>query len=361
MTVLSCLLTPPGRGAIAVIHVAGAGAVRLVGKLFPAEIGPHPRPGILASGSEALDEVMVRTAPGFTGEETIEITCHGGRATVERLLSALETLGARRTEAAGLLERGIATGHLDRLRAEAWERLPAAATARAARVLRDQAEGALSSAVAAMRSPADARRLLGTAPLGLALASPRRVVIAGRPNAGKSTLFNALAGRDRVVVSDVPGTTRDPVRELVAIGGVPFELVDTAGVETPRDALEGRAMDRTRSALSDADLVVYLFDAAAGPQPDERDPPEGALAVRNKVDAGDRGPDRALPVSARTGTGLDALRRAILEAFRLPEVADGAPVVFTDRQVRLLEDAAGGRLEPAAAVRGLLQSPSTSA
>jgi tRNA modification GTPase len=141
---LSALLTPPGRGAIAVVHVAGEGSRALVGRLFGRELGEKPRVGRLVENGEVLDEVMVRMAAGFTGEETVEITCHGGTATVDRILGALEALGAGRVDAEGLLERGVRSGHLDRLRAEAWTLLPRAATELAARVLHDQAKGSLS-------------------------------------------------------------------------------------------------------------------------------------------------------------------------------------------------------------------------
>jgi tRNA modification GTPase len=343
---LAALLTPPGRGAIAVIHVCGDGAVSLVGSLFSGAIGDHPRVGRLRRDGETIDEVMVRQAAGFTGEETVEITCHGGNATVERVMASL---GVRRAGAAELLERGVETGHLDRIRAEAWSLLPGALTEFAARVLHDQAEGALSRAVAGFRTAADAERLRATAPLGIALASPRRVVLAGLPNSGKSTLFNALVEADRAIVSAEPGTTRDPVCERIAIEGVPIELVDTAGVEDPRDALEGMAIDRTRKALEAADLVLFLFDAEAGPRDQElllfkSLGPRRVIALANKSDAGSkRPPVESLPVSAMTGAGLDEIRRRILEVLGLrATVPEGAPVVFTSRQERLLARASDG-------------------
>jgi tRNA modification GTPase len=262
-------LTAPGRGAIAVIHVCGEGSRALVKRLFTREIGEKPAAGKLMQGSEVLDEVMVRLAPGFTGEETVEVTCHGGPAPVKRVMSALCAAGARRAEPEELLERGVETGHLDRPRAEAYGLLPGARTELAARMLLDQAEGALSRAVGALESPADAERLLRTCALGLALASPPRVVIAGSPNAGKSTLFNALLQADRALVSPEPGTTRDPVREVIAIEQVPVELVDTAGLEEPRDLLERLSIERTHRRLKEADVVLFLFDAEFGPRGEE--------------------------------------------------------------------------------------------
>jgi tRNA modification GTPase len=218
----------------------------------------------------------------------------------------------------------------------------------------DQAEGALSRAVAALSSKADAERLLATAPLGLALAVPRRVVLAGSPNAGKSTLFNALVGADRAITSAEPGTTRDPVRETIAIDQVPIELADTAGVEEPRDALEGEAIERTRKALEGADLALFVFDAEAGARGGELRLLESLAGRRvalvvNKIDAGSKKPLLdALPVSAKTGRGLEELRKKILKSLGVaPAYAAGSPVVFTRRQERLLKVAAAGALDDA--------------
>ncbi len=347
---LAALLTPPGRGALAVLHVCGEGARSLVSSLFGREIGDRPRHGMLRDDGEVLDEVMVRLAEGFTGEETVEISCHGGTATVERILAALEARGAARADAGALLERGVETGRLDRLRAEAWTLLPHAATELAAGVLHDQAEGALSRAVGAMASPRDAERLLETAAFGIALASPRRVVLAGSPNVGKSTLFNALLEQDRAIVSPVPGTTRDPVRELLAIDGVPVELVDTAGVDEPRDLLGRLSIERTREMLRRADAVLFLFDAVEGARGEEllfleRLAHRRVILLVNKADAGRKKPLlEALPVSAKTGAGLDEVRRRILRAIGVAaRPAEGAPVVFTARQERLLREVRSGR------------------
>ncbi|MFN3484688.1 MAG: ATP-dependent helicase C-terminal domain-containing protein [Planctomycetota bacterium] len=154
-------MTPPGRGAIAILHVAGPGARALVESLFGRPVSSRPRYGRLVENGEVLDEVMVRAVEGFTGEETIEISCHGGRATVERIFRALGAAGARRAAPEELLERGVHMKALDRIRAEAWRLLPRAGTELAARVLLDQAQGALSRAVKEARGTAEeAARLL---------------------------------------------------------------------------------------------------------------------------------------------------------------------------------------------------------
>lgn len=361
---LAALLSPAGKGALAVIHVCGDGAKALVARLTGGVIGPRPALARLSLEGEVLDEVMARETQGYTGEETVEITCHGGPAVVERIFRALDAAGALRTDEAGLLERGVETKHLDRIRAEAWSLLPRAATELAALVLHDQAQGALSKAVAALASVREAERLLAGAPLGRALASPRRVVLVGSPNVGKSTLFNALVREERALVSPQPGTTRDPVRERIAIEQVPIELVDTAGVEEPKDLIEEASQERTQRRLGDADLILFLFDAEAGARGPELRfleslAPRRVILVVNKIDAGRKKPLlEALPISAKTGQGLDELRRRILHALAVkPRHVEGQPVVFTERQERLLARAAAGRMELEAAKAELLLGP----
>ncbi|MHC4605473.1 MAG: GTPase [Planctomycetota bacterium] len=255
---------------------------------------------------------------------------------VGRVLGALRRAGAQTAEPGALLERA----RIDPIRKEAYGLLPHALTELAARVLLDQARGALSRAIR------EGRDVLATASLGIALAAPRRLVLAGRPNAGKSTLFNAVVASDRVLVSEEAGTTRDPVTETIAIEGVPFRLTDTAGVGEGRrlGLLETLSVARAREEIDAADLVLFLHDASAGAHPEEEEflgrIDRAVLRVAGKADLGGDAP--GLPVSAKTGEGLDALRAAILEALGIvPRWEPGAAVVFTQGQKEILKAGRG--------------------
>lgn len=286
-----CVLTPPGRGAIAVVAVVGEGVRARVEALMKRSLA---EPGRVYYGQLA-DEVLAHWTPrGFTGLETVEVSCHGGAGAVRAVLEALALPEIGWDAYVGL------AAHLDEIQKEAWRLLPYAATTLAAMVLMDQAQGALSRALAEGRD----------VPMwGRALVRPRRVVLTGRPNAGKSTTFNALVQAERALVYDEPGTTRDPVEELIAIEGVPLWLVDTAGVETPRDDIERQAIERARREIARADLVVvvqepsmkrYAFD---GPH----------VEFVNRRD------------------DVESLRRAILERLGIrPRYVPGGAVEFRD-------------------------------
>lgn len=294
------LLTPEGRGGIAVLRVWGEDARDRVQALFR---GRWPAPGKIAYGRFGeIDDGLVADFG-----DSIEVSVHGSPVVVERMI---ELLGDR--------ESPFVEG--DRVQREAFELLARAPTLLAARVLADQAMGAL------LRAIREGRSVLETARFGIALAeSPPVVALVGRPNVGKSTLFNALVRRERALVSPEPGTTRDPVRELISIEGIPIRLVDTAGLDEPRDFLDREAMARARREAERADLVIHVREADEAPQ---------GFSVVNKCDLrrGD-----GWNVSALRGDGLDDLRRSILSALELKTVPPpGAPVVFTRRQADLL-------------------------
>jgi len=357
---LAAILTPLAEGGIAIVHVVGPRAFDLTRQLFRPNRGDPPRPdsrklryGHIVDDGQVVDEVLVRLVPPAespAGQPLVEVSCHGGVLAVQRVLDGFVRRGARAVEPDVLLQGRDAS----RIRGEALRALLEAATPLAVDTLLDQLDGALERAVRDLppRHPArldDALAgLLATARLGQALWQPLRVALAGPTNAGKSTLFNALAREDRMIVSPAPGTTRDSVSAEVAIGGIPLWLTDTAGERQPGSVVERQAIERGRATAAEADLVILVLDASAPlPVPPARlaaADRRSRLVVLNKADLGlapwARGLADALAVSARSGEGLDRLCRRLVHALvGEARYQPRRPVVFTHRQADLLRQA----------------------
>lgn len=326
--------TPRGPGGIASVLVIGRNAHRAVRR---AGIRTCPEPAYTA----VLDGILAAPVPDPPWRiPTVELTCHGGAAAPRALMARL---GLRAGTMSEVLHLAVRRRLLEATRAEALDLLRSAPTGAAAAMLLRQSEGALARAVSGMTSPADAARLLRTARAGRALVEPPRVVLAGRPNAGKSTLFNALLGRDRALVADRPGTTRDPVEDLLVVGEFALRLVDTAGLMEAAAGADRGAVEMAREESLRSDLVVRVRDATVPEAP----VPSG-LRVAAKTDLPRaRAKPGEIGVSARKGRGLDRLRRALVSALGLA-LPRGA-CVFTARQQALLEEIAAGA--PLARVR----------
>jgi tRNA modification GTPase len=393
---VAALTTGPAPAAIGVIEVSGPGALAAAAACFrrvggacgpdsrPGELCPlAPRPapaapfppgafvlGTLHDDNRPLDEAfLVYRPPGesWTGEELVELQCHGGPVLLDAVLDALEKRGVRRGTAADLADRAVRNGKIDRIQAEALACLAKARTPLAARVFMDQFNGCLSQFLRdVLASPPGhiAEKLvplLATAPFGLALSRPPTVVLAGPPNAGKSSLFNASVGADRAIVHDAPGTTRDPVDDLIAPGGIPIRLVDTAGVVGGVCDPDSQAVDplplaaaaesATLRALASAAAILWVVDATQ-PVPETVRSLAASIKipsawVYNKMDLlqpGTRNPEPgttpAYYVSALTVHGVPELISALPILAGLGHVPPpGSPVVFTTRQRDALESA----------------------
>lgn len=364
-TLRATLLTPPGEGGISVIYLCGRGAAEFVsGRLAgPSGISRPVASGRLTYGflcdaqGHRLDEVIVAALDGAS----VEINCHGGAIPAMRIMKSLAAAGvAVDSGARAEQEAAEPSGGTGRLEAEAFAGLVGARTELAARVFAAQYGGALAralnAALAALEAhPPDARqareildRLSATAALGLALSRPRVIAIVGPANAGKSTLVNRLAGYERNIVADLPGTTRDAVHVEAAICGVPVVLVDTAGsgVEAPCDEIAAIARGMAEAAYEKSDLALVVIDASS-PAPREPAVTRGgkdAVVSANKCDLGARSETLAeavswgLPVvevSAATGQGIETLSAAILAALGIGgihgDIALGG-VIFSPRQ-----------------------------
>jgi len=371
------LVTPPGSGGIAVIDVRGRGAGELVaGILVPKSSAPKGRADIrgkleyrhVRDGESIVDEVIVRrVSRGAT--ETVEINCHGGVVAASEIVRLLVEAGAVECAPGPWAERAAADAGLDRIQAEAARLLPLAQTRLAVRVLCDQLNGALSRAVRGLDlgsgDALEALRLLaGSVAFGLALTRPRRLALVGEPNVGKSTLFNALVGHNRTIVSPVPGTTRDFVNEFIALGGYPLEVIDTAGLRTRGGVVEMKGVEATWGIVSDADIIAVVLDGTGRMTARAKELvgtllPKNPLLVLNKCDlpirmnaSGLSSGGEVCSTSGLTGSGLPELECAILR--RLPDREQwpaGSPVVFTQEQCagvnRAADDLAAGRIESA--------------
>jgi tRNA modification GTPase len=341
---------------------------------------PAPRYATYRAFRDARGEVIDRgltlffPAPhSYTAEAVLELQGHGGPVVLQAVLAACLDAGARLAEPGEFTRRAFLEGRLDLAQAEAVADLIDAASREAARSAMRSLSGEFSAAVDQLRAGlvelralteamldfpeeevellhrADAQAKLARVRSGLeeVLARSRQgallrrgvhVVLAGAPNVGKSSLLNRLAGEERAIVTPVPGTTRDALREPVQIGGVPLTLVDTAGLRASGDQIERLGMQRTRREIAAADLVLVVAEATTEPVVVE-ETPAGAvcLVVFNKLDLhpGFVAPTGALAVSARTGEGLDDLRAAVLERAGWSSTGE-SPFLARERHLRAL-------------------------
>lgn len=382
--------TPSG-GAIAVVRISGPDAHRVLDAVFSGkEDRAHARMyrGYIEDESECVDDVMTACffAPrSYTGEHMVEIYCHGGRVTLSRVLAALSKNGARLAEPGEFTQRAFIAGKMDLSAAGAVMELIGANSAAAANAALRQLTGGLFEKIIAIQKKltdaisiieagieypeedieADiqrdampliisakqgARRLAETFESGRMLRSGFSIAIVGRPNVGKSSLFNMLVDKERAIVTAIPGTTRDAVDDVIIKDGFPVRIIDTAGIRGNADEVEKIGIERARSAARDANLTFFVIDRSAGITQEDMDiyvALEGdRVAVLNKCDLDAKvSLDQArqklgcdcVEVSAATGQG----REMLLEAVQLPEYGDADDVVVTnERHWQLLNTAA---------------------
>ena len=398
------LATGAGRGAIAVIRMSGPACrdilVRLAGGLSKPRTASLRRLRCPETG-DVLDEALVLWFPGpasYTGEDSAEFHLHGGPAVIAAVGAALAGSGARPAEPGEFTRRAFLNGRMDLTAAEGIADLIAAETDAQRRQALRQADGALArlygawadrltrllahqeaaiefaeddlptdlgdrarQGAAALRAEIEAH--LADGGRGERLREGLLVAILGAPNAGKSSLLNALAGREAAIVSARAGTTRDVVEVRMALAGVPVTLADTAGLREAADEIEQEGIRRARRRAEEADVVLAVFAADADPDAETLAwVRPGALVLANKTDLaparGEIGGVVPLAVSARTGAGLDALRvRLEAEAIRLAGAGDAA-VLTRPRHRAALSEAAAWLAEAANAVLPELASES---
>ncbi|HET7426586.1 MAG TPA: tRNA uridine-5-carboxymethylaminomethyl(34) synthesis GTPase MnmE [Gemmatimonadales bacterium] len=392
---IAALATPPGRSAVAVVRLSGVGAREVARRVVDGFLALRPRVATLAAfrdaGGELIDRGLVTLFPAphsYTGDDLVEFSCHGGLMAPARLLAALHAAGARPASPGEFTRRAVLNGKLDLVQAEAVGDLIDAVAPAQARAALGQLDGGLSrrlgelrealvkaegllayeidfpgeddgpippSLIAAHLDDVAARidRLLATAPAAERLREGALLVLAGRPNAGKSSLFNALLGTERALVTEIAGTTRDAVEAPTDFLGWPIRLVDTAGVWQATDRIDRLGVEMSRRFLGAADLVLLCVEAGRVVEPDEYEMAGSrpSLLVRTKLDlavgggAESAGPDsEGVPISILTGAGLDRLRRAAAQRVFADRVAlaDLEPALTRARHRTALERARAG-------------------
>ncbi len=397
---IAAIATPLGSGGVGIVRLSGPGALKIGEPLFVSArdgfCGLKPyrlhHGWIKDSRGTSVDEVLLSFMPGpgsYTGEDVLEINCHGGPAVVQRILELCLENGARSAEPGEFTKRAFLNGRLDLTQAEAVLETVNARTSTSLALAQNKLSGAMRERINKLRDSLeglhqqfslavdfpeedaqclppetlkrhlescmeDIRALIANCEQGSVWKEGAVLALAGRVNAGKSSLLNCILGRERSIVTEVAGTTRDFIEEEINVRGLPLRVVDTAGLRRSEDTVEQAGVQRCRELLQSADLVVLLVDSCIGPHEEDREILEECkgkriLAAANKCDLPQAGELEGLPdgirdtvrVSAKTGRGVDRLleRARRLLVGGLPE-PDSNTLVPNLRQKRSLEQAA---------------------
>jgi tRNA modification GTPase len=372
---IAAISTPAGRGGIGVVRLSGSRAGEILQKLAPsADLKAVQRAQLVQlqniESSEFLDEavaVFFKAPKSYTGQDVVEISCHGSPFILSNLLRMCFKLGARAATPGEFTLRAFVGGRIDLTQAEAVRDLIDAQTEYQAKLASRQLKGELSrylqpvkeelldiivhleSAVEFVEENLDTEsidalgeriarlverlgRLAKSYGVGRIVRDGLKLAIVGRPNVGKSSIFNVLLQQDRAIVTDIPGTTRDSLTETASIGGIPIRLVDTAGIRQAGDLVERLGIERSYQAMADADLVLHIVDSSAGLNDEDlrllddcQSNPAPFVVVLNKIDLGikvDRaelaarlGEERLFAVSAKTYEGIEGLQAGLVSRF----------------------------------------------
>lgn len=381
---IAALATPVGTAAVAVIRVSGPQAVIVADKIFRGRRALSASSpgrvifGRIESDGSVIDEALCtvfRAPRSYTGEDTVELSGHGGPVVSQAVLRALLDAGARMADPGEFTLRAFLNGKMDLTQAEAVMDLISARGEASVRAAAGQLAGRLGRVVGRLRDDmitalahleafidfpdegidpdsgrallarvealsAAVTSLLATADEGRMLREGVRLVICGRPNVGKSSLLNLLLGYDRAMVSEIAGTTRDTIEENLTLRGIPFRVIDTAGLRDSSDPLELEGMRRARAHLEEADVVLHVLDASS-PDPAECVP--GEIRVLNKIDLWESGslPSGVVPVCCLDGRGLEDLVDAVVGRIHSGALDRmGETVAINARHRGCLQDAA---------------------
>jgi tRNA modification GTPase len=380
---IAAIATPPGEGAVALVRLSGPEAIAIVAPLFQGRVplsSMKPRHlylGKIVDHDDVIDEVLLaifQAPQSYTGEEMVEISCHGGSLISARLLEVILHAGARMARAGEFTQRAYLHGKMDLTQAEAVMDLIQAQTTRAQQVATEQLAGRLGKEIALLKAdllaavahleafidfpeediaPETGRalqerleksrhhllHLLARAPEGRLVREGLSLALCGAPNAGKSSLLNALLGRNRAIVTPIAGTTRDLLEEMASLGGFPFRLIDTAGLRETEELIEQEGIARTHQAMTSADLTLHLVDVTQLEHDFENlitplQPQE--LLILNKIDllTDDTALRAAYPeavfLSCKTEEGMEELKTRIISRVTgtLPTMREQASSAF---------------------------------
>jgi len=395
------LATPTGRSGIGIVRLSGGESLGITKKLVNDDgFSPAPRAAHLKQlhephTGEVIDEAIIayfKAPHSFTGEDVVEISCHGSPVVLRRVIDVCLGLDARMADAGEFSLRALANGRMNLAEAEAIRDLIDAQTTASARQAIRQMRGEFSNRLQPIKDDllnvivvlesalefveddlpevqaegvktkiaaiaAEIERLASTFKAGRLIREGLRVALVGRPNVGKSSLFNALLGSDRAIVTEIAGTTRDQVHERFTIGDIPISLIDTAGLRETTDMVESIGVERSRATMADADIVVVMLDASVQTSDEDREILASVkdlnyIVALNKIDkvpstdvdrivAAENSSlaylrERLIPLSAKTGEGLDDLKHNIVGPFRAEDVSTSGFLVTDARHHDLL-------------------------
>jgi len=395
------LATPNGRSGIGVLRLSGENSLGIVRKLVDDErFDPNVRNATLRlifdpKSNETIDTALItyfKAPNSFTGEDVVELSCHGSPVLLRQVLDICLALGARMAEPGEFSLRAVANGRIDLAEAEAIRDLIDSQTTASARQAVRQLGGELSQRLQPLKDDllnvivllesvlefveddlpenqlsdvtgrldsivAESRRLADTFRAGHLIREGIKVAIVGRPNVGKSSLFNYLLGHERAIVTDIAGTTRDQLNERLDIDGVPVSLIDTAGLREAEDLVESIGVERSKAIMTDADVVIVLLDASIQTSDEDRQilkdisqlnyfvalnkidkvpstDIDHMIAAKNSQFAPIR--DRLVPISAKTGEGIDELKRRLIDPTAADQISESGFLITDARHHDLL-------------------------
>ena len=394
---IAAISTAIGEGGIAIIRISGEKAKEIANNIFEAK---NKKPildmksytmkygYIIDENKNHIDEVIISYMKGprsFTAEDTIEINCHGGVVATNKVLETVIRQGARLAEPGEFTKRAFLNGRIDLSQAEAVIDIITSKTELSMKSALMQSEGVISKEIRALRDkiisiiahieatvdyPEDdleevtadeaikdlqnineeIKRLIDTSEEGKILREGLSTVIVGKPNVGKSSLLNALTKENRAIVTDVPGTTRDVIEEYISVAGVPIKVIDTAGIRETEDIVEKIGVEKSREKISDADLVILMLDSNSGLSEEDKEiinhvRDKKYMVLLNKSDLDNNLTeedlnflecDNVFKISAKTGSGIDAVKSKIRDLFFKGEITTNNVIVTNNRHKEAL-------------------------